>query len=176
MRQRSVNQKAVSKLSLFLFELRGRLANNETVSFTTMYEKHGVSKSTLSALKKLGYIVEDGLVFTWQNNLNHVDKTIALKILELLRQRSDKQADTPISDLWVVEIAEIKKLITEVVHNTKKQNKLTEGFKMSDRVYIAGQIASGAYVDTTDGGFVNFDAVNNFIIKATDDLLSKLNS
>lgn len=158
MRQRSVNQKAVNKLTLFLYELRGRLANNETVIFTTLYEKHSVSKTTLSALKKLGYIIENGLTFEWANNLNHSDRTIAIKILELLRQRSDKQSDNPISEAWVLEISGIKQLLSEIRDSTKKREGALNGLKLpqiDQRTYLAGQIASGIFTGKNIGNIPN---------------------
>jgi len=176
MRQRSPNQKALEKLSTFLYEIKGRLTNNEKVNFSQLYIKYNISKSTLSVLRKLNYIIDGESSIEWNNPSAESDRVIGLKILEFLRQQSDKQSDKPINDLWVAEISHIKELLTQVRDNTKKQNNRSEGFKISERVYLAGQIASGCYVDIKDFADLNFNATNNFIIKATDDLLSKLNS
>jgi hypothetical protein len=176
MRVRNVNEKAVGKLISFLTELKIRIGAGAQINSASLQENHGVSKSTISACRKMEIISpnNDG---TFQWNLAYdSDRKTAVKILELLRQRADKQTDKPISDLWVAEISHIKELLTQVRDNTKKNNNRSEGFKISERTYIAGQIASGCYVDTREFAYLNFDATNAFIIKATDDLLSKLNS
>lgn len=176
MRVRSVNEKAVGKLINFLTELKTDIDQGLYVTAGFLQTKHGVSKSSYSACRKLNIITAEQ---KW-NIFFKPDRQTAIKILELLRQRSDKQVDAPISDLWVQEITAIKGLLTEVRDNTKKQNNRSEGFKINERVYLAGQIASGIYdrvfpfiLNPSDGASV--EETNNMIIKATDDLLLKLN-
>lgn len=169
MRQRSVNEKAVSKLINYLTDLRKDLADGIYVTGHQLQTKNQVSKSTYSVCKKLEIIVNNA----W-NNAFDADRKTAMKILEFLRQQSDKQTDKPISDLWIAEIASIKELLTQVRDNTKKNNNRSEGLKISERVYIAGQIANGYYTNGLQGD--KMEITNDFIIRATDDLLNKLNS
>lgn len=168
MRVRAVNEKAVAKLIAYLTDLRKDLADGIFVTGHVLQTKHAVSKSTYSVCQKLEIIVDQ----TW-NNAFDTDRKTAVKILEYLRQRSDRQTDKPISDLWCQEIAAIKELLTQVRDNTKKQNKGLEGFKISERVYIAGQIASGIYTEGTRGDSIA--SLSSLIVMATDDLLKQLN-
>lgn len=169
MRQRSVNEKAVSKLINYLTDLRKDLADGIFVTGHQLQTKHAVSKSTYSVCQKLEIIVDQ----TW-NNAFDADRKTAVKILEFLRQRSDKQTDKPISDLWCQEITAIKLLLSEVRDNTKKNNNRSDGFKISERVYIAGQIAQAVYNNPFTEGAI--PEMSRIILIATDDLLSKLNS
>lgn len=181
MRKRTVNQRALEKLSLLIFEVRGRLANKENLNFSQLYNTYNVSKSTISVAKKLGYIIEVDGYLTWNNPDQHSDRVIGLKILEALRQQSDKQSDKPISDLWVAEINSIKSLLSEIRSNTKDRATGLKSTSISERVYLAGQIASGIYMGIlkyiqNQNDTASIDGTSDFIISATDDLLKKLNS
>jgi hypothetical protein len=173
MRQRSPNQKAVGKLTSFIFEVRGRLANNEKVNFSQLMLNHSISKSTLSVLRKLSYIIDGETGLQWSNPNSQSDRIIALRILEVLRQQTDKQSDKPISDLWVAEINSIKSLLSEIRSNTKDRATGLKSASITERVYIAGQIANGYYTNGLQGD--KMEITNDFIILATDDLLKKLN-
>lgn len=175
MRVRAVNEKAVSKLIAYLTDLRKDLSDGIYVTGHHLQTKHAVSKSTYSVCQKLEVIVNQ----TW-NNAFDADRKTAIKILEFLRQQSDKQSDQPISDLWIAEIAAIKLLLSEVRDNSKRKDNRSEGFKISERVYLAGQIAGGVYnrvfpfiLNPSDGA--SFDEANIMIVKMTDDLINKLN-
>lgn len=184
MRQRSVNEKAVSKLINFLTSLKKDLdLGHGAITARQLQLKHGVSNSTYSTCRKLNIVTDD---MSW-NLFCKPNRETALKILEFLRQRSDKQTDKPISDLWIAEIASIKELLTQVRDNAKKNNNRSEGFKISERVYIAGQIASGIFdleILHSNSGKIgsgkmikeDISLLNDYVIFATDDLLSKLNS
>lgn len=186
MRQRSANQKAVEKLSTFLYEIRGRLANNEKVNFSELYTKHNISKSTLSALKKLGHIIDGESSVEWSNPLSQSDRVISLKILEFLRQQSDKQTDKPISDMWCQEVSQIKLLLSEIRDKLSEKNNRLEGLKIAhmadqsknDRLETARMFASCMVSNREPGsiGAESIDLINQTAISLTDDLLSKLNS
>lgn len=174
MRVRAVNEKAVAKLIAYLTELKKDLNDGIYVTGTHLQTKHQVSKSTYSVCKKLGIITEDQ---KWNQSFVS-DRKTAIKILEYLRQQSDKQSDKPISDLWVQEITHIKGLLTEIRDNAKKKDNRSEGFKISERVYLVGQIANGIYSNAHNYNIniISFQDINNLVIEASKDLLSKLNS
>lgn len=180
MRQRQVNEKAVSKLIAFLKSVKEKIDSDFDPDIAIMQSEFNVSKSTYSVMKKLKIVAFDELAIKGMDStVNWIDKRppcreMALQILEFLRQRSDKQTDKPISDLWCQQINDIKLLLAEVRDNTKKQNNRSEGFKIGERVYIAGQIASGFYSDNKER--LNYENLNNWIVQATNDLVSKLNS
>lgn len=179
MRQRSVNEKAVSKLINYLTDLRKDLADGIFVTGHHLQTKYAVSKSTYSVCQKLEIIVDQ----TW-NNAFDADRKTAVKILEFLRQRSDKQTDKPISDLWCQEIAAIKELLTQVRDNTKIEVNGLDGLKMAKKEkrlirfetarIMAASLYNGKFAGEIDQ--VSIDCINQTAILITDDLLSKLNS
>lgn len=167
MRQRSVNEKAVKKLIAYLSDLQKDLDNEIFVTGHVLQTKHGVSKSTYSVCKKLKIVTDDQ---KW--NVSFVpDRLTAIKILEFLRQQSDKQTDKPISDMWVSEISIIKKLLTDIRDKSKSDIDIS-------RLKIICSIANGVYSNCThfilssnDNASIN--ETNDFIIKAANDLFLK---
>lgn len=158
MRQRSVNEKAIRKLIGFLIDLKKEISDGHVILSTILQENHSVSKSTFSACRKLEIIKPnaDG-IFQW-NSVFQSDRRTALKILELLRQRSDKQSDNPISEAWVLEISGIKQLLSEIRDSTKKREGALNGLKLpqiDQRTYLAGQIASGIFTGKNIGNIPN---------------------
>lgn len=154
MRQRSVNEKAVSKLINYLTDLKKDLADGIYVTGHQLQTKNQVSKSTYSVCKKLEIIVNNA----W-NNAFDADRKTAMKILEFLRQQSDKQTDKPISDLWIAEIASIKELLTQVRDNTKnKESGLnrTKIPQIGERVYLLGKLIFPDMVLNPDLNEVNY--------------------
>lgn len=185
MRQRSVNEKAVKKLIAYLSDLQKDLNSGIFVTGHVLQTKHGVSKSTYSVCKKLKIVTDDQ---KWNVSFAP-DRLTAIKILEFLRQQSDKQTDKPISDMWCQEVSQIKLLLSEIRDRLSEKNNRSEGLKIahnanqskSDRIYIAGQIAVGAYSHDlayirNSGDAATFEQTNAFIIEATDNLLKQLNS
>lgn len=175
MRVRSVNEKAVAKLIAYLTDLRKDLSDGIYVTGHHLQTKHQVSKSTYSVCQKLEVIVNQ----TW-NNAFDADRKTAIKILEFLRQQSDKQSDQPISDLWVVEIASIRNLLTEIRDNAKKKDKGLNALISSperDRFETARMMAAallnGKFAGQVDD--ISIDIINLTAIRITDDLINKLN-
>lgn len=176
MRVRSVNEKAVAKLIAYLTDLRKDLDNGIYVTGHQLQTKHQVSKSSYSVCRKLNIITEDQ---KW-NIFFEADRKTAIKILEYLRQQSDKQSDKPISDLWVSEITHIKSLLTDIRNISKDHNNHSKAVKISperDRFETARMFASSMVSNREVGsiGPESIDLINQTAISLTDDLLKKLN-
>lgn len=186
MRQRLVNEKAVSKLIAFLKAVKQKIDSEFEPDIAIMQSEFMVSKSTYSVMKKLKIVAFDELAIkAMDNTVNWIDKRepcreMALQILEYLRLKSDKQSDQPISDLWVVEIASIRNLLTEIRDNAKKKDKGLNALISSperDRFETARMFAS-SIVSNREAGSIgpeSIDLINQTAISLTDDLLKKLN-
>lgn len=167
MRVRQVNEKALSNMIAFLEDVQKHQKSNIKFSSTELQVKHGVSKSSWSIIKKLG-----GMEAT---------REYALKILEILRLRFDKSTDAPINDAWLEVVADIKRLMSQMIDNTSKNNNRSEGLKIpqiSERVYLAGQIMYRGMEKYNNFVSLDIDNINSLCdksIQITDILLNKLN-
>lgn len=171
MRYHKVNEQAVSKTIAFLQELNHKIIRGEKIRFGELHDSFKIAKSTGSSIVQLGLIKEvSPFTYNWTDSFD-LDRKLALKILDHNLHRSTKRVEQP---LFPELFADIKSLLVEIRDNTKKQNNRSEGLKISERVYIAGQIANGYYTNGLQGD--KMEITNDFIIRATDDLLNKLNS
>lgn len=182
MRVRSVNEKAVKKLIAYLSDLKKDLDSGIYVTGHQLQTKHLVSKSTYSVCKKLNIVTNEqkwNIFFT-------PDRLTAIKILEFLRQQSDKQTDKPISDMWCQEVSQIKLLLSEIRDRLAEKNNRSYGLKIAhsadqskkERLETARMFASCMVSNREPGsiGPESIDLINQTAISLTDDLLSKLNS
>lgn len=188
-RVKKAQESAVSRLTTFIFEIRGRIANNERFTFSPLYERYNISKGTKSSLIKLGYIIEDDGVIKWLNPKNHSDRVIALFVLELSRERQQKTIDGVKLPGLEAEIGHIKQLLTEIRDNTqieingvqvkerpKKEKSLfaDQESKEATRIKILCAIITASYFDGATND--SFMAYSDSILKNTDTILSKLYS
>lgn len=188
-RVKKAQESAVSRLTTFIFEIRGRIANNERFTFSPLYERYNISKGTKSSLIKLGYIIEDDGVIKWLNPKNHSDRVIALFVLELSRERQQKTVDAVKLPGMAAYVTEFKEILTEIRDNLKTSQSGVQGFKMREkpqtlfaesdtkeatRVKILCAIITASYFDGATND--SFMAYSDSILKNTDTILSKLYS
>lgn len=184
MRQRSVNEKAVEKTIGFLNNLQILFDKKEKINISQLQINWGISKSTFSICKKLSIVLNYGEnLWEFGGKDYGPNRSTAIKILESLRQRSDKQEDKPINDLWVQEISDIKRLLTEIRDNAKIEingvDRLisSQEQRQKDRIEIINSLVKGFYGN--EKAFTLFSGPESrctFILNESELLLNKLYS
>jgi hypothetical protein len=191
MREKPANERAVSNLIGFIYEIKQAASSTSEDEFDVQYftNFHNVAKRSFSDLKALKIVTKQGNKLTFNSKQDL--RIIALKVLDYRLKKTKKTVHFPLPGLGA--IADSLKEITEkliylsVQHERafkSTKNSLNEGAEVStnlfteeqqrhkDRIYIAGQIANGLYSDPTLTG--DFNNINYCVIRATDDLLDKL--
>lgn len=194
MREKPVSPARLEKYITFLLEVKKNNIEynpNCPVTLSEFVKMHEVSSAAPSVLEELGFIKRlSKKEWRWTTKAhNHLEKTIALKLLDFLLHKNKKTVHVPIPEF--AGIADSLKTIADRLaeiyvqqqkslkspKNASAGNSEADLFRIDDqRVYIAGQIASGIYSicdieNLRQGQVVD---CNDLIIAATNDLLNKL--
>jgi hypothetical protein len=133
-----------------------------------------VSNSVEFAIKKLAIIVFEN-DYSWTYEWGDPTQKHATQILDFLLDWRKKKQQQPTLNFGTEFQTVIEKLTT-ISENLNKLLKTPENsVKQSDRVYIAAKIATGVYGSYHDAlSKAQVEMINDFVITATDDLISKL--
>lgn len=195
LRQKPANEQALGRLIDFLLDLRNKTSPTSSIINIGETEKMwSVSNRTFSDCIKLKIIIRSEIKpekFLWQKGQVST-RILALQILDHRLKKTKKQIHVPIPDFAAIAdtLQTIGERLTQLaVQNEKwlKRNKnediavaSDDLFRVDDqRLFIAGSIASGIYKEAfkyiqnpDDGAAIG--STSDFIISATDDLISKL--
>lgn len=189
LREKPANEYALNNLIDFLNDMWLGCQNNLKNDVQNSIKHFKVAKRTFYDIVKLGIVKVDPNDKDRQIWLKEEPtRRTALQILDYRLKKTKKTLHVPIPDFSG--IADTLQTIGErlaqlTVQNEKwlRTNKTTQItnepadlFRVDDqRLYIAGQIASGVYsqIDYTDA-IDQFEERNDKIIKASDDLMNKL--
>lgn len=180
MRERSVLPKTIEKYIDFLNGIKDNALPYECqVSIETIVTNNAINKSVVKPLEKIG-LIKRHTKTSWDWIGGEPDKPMVLNLLDYVLH-SQKPQQPAILPEYTTQIIDLLKEISSKLSNRQPtEEKALEGVKMSDRIYIAGQIASSIFKDSfdynSDGDMQSIDRASLFIQKATDSLLKQLQS
>ena len=139
------------------------------ISLRDIIKRCGVSNSAEFALKKLN-IIKKETDFKWTYEWGTPTASHAKQILDFnLSWRKKKSQQPTLSPDWQTLVEKL----TTISSDLKELLKTPENSqKQSDRVYLAGQIASN--FNFQGSSIIEIEDYNEQIIIATDDLITKL--
>jgi len=195
MRDRKANEKAINNTCDFLDDLQAKCEGNEDykrITISDLHLLHRISNSTFSACKTLGIVKEtkDGLEWLKENP----NREMVLQVLDYLLNSRKKRKDIALPGLADFTNAINKSIeamnkntfeINNALRVTKIPQKTTGLFDEQDtkerqRFEMAKAIATGIYnyafkfIQSPDDT-ASIQDTNQFILTATDNLLSLLN-
>jgi hypothetical protein len=177
MREKTHRPQDVDRYIKFLQDISAYSIDKTTsndISLKDIIKRCGVSNSAEFALKKLNVIKKE-TDFKWTYEWGTPTASHAKQILDFnLEWRKQKQKQ-PTIDFGAEFQTVIEKLQT-ISSNLIELLKTPENSqKQSDRFYIAGQITTAGYkVLFEQENWSDFENTNDYIIKCTDDLITKL--
>lgn len=202
MREKPINQASLHRTIQFLKNLKTVCDYDAPISLSTLVKEHGIASGTGSACFHEMIIETIGKnKFKWLpkmtnmagDNSEEVFKHLALQIKDRLLHKNKKTIHTPINPDWATVITHLKEISDKLSISLQQNESVLKRiktdikgndqdlFKVDDqRLYIAGQIASGIYSNTTINPLNEIcnqkdtDDVNNYIVNLTDDLMNKL--
>lgn len=179
MRQKSVTFKTVNKYINFLNAIKN---HNKDHKLPTPIEQlvadFNINKTIIKALEVLNIIKRNSKT-SWEWLADEPDKKMALTILDYLLHLKKPQQPALLPE-YITQITSLLKEISEKLtpHQTIEESG-EKGLKISDRIYLAGQIASAVYgefgINTTGITDPAIKTTNDTILFITDNLLSKIN-
>jgi len=179
MRNKTVQPKTIEKYLNFLNQVKLN-AKTSNITIGEIVKFNAISKTVPKALITLKIIKQDGKA-TWDWLRNDPDKPMVLEILDyLLHSRKAQEAALLPEQVTIITL--LRKIISNQERSLKEAKNeviaLQSDYDKEIRFKAAFAIAGGIYgshPNLNENGFYDYDSLNEYVIKATDDLLKKLN-
>lgn len=191
MREKPVSEVTVDKYIDFLFNVQKLSDNAAQVTLRKLTELNNITAYAAVAIVKLGIIEKHKEKGSWTWKVGRPSKQMALQLLDFILHQRKKTIHTPIMPDWASiakaldNVSEKLAVITVQNNNALKRLKIAPNqtgekadlFRVDDqRLFIAGQIASGIYHSDFFNSLAeqHIQQANDYIVRATDDLITQL--
>lgn len=205
MRQNPPNKEAIKRMVNFLIDVKkkceGEYANK---SFSQLQIEHSISRSSFKSCVEFECVVTAGegdeAVYIW-NDEYQPGRKLALAIMDLNLHKNKKQVHVPLLPELATAVNLLNKVADKLDLYTLQNESILKRLKMpsneaapiqgenlfseadqyhKDFVYLAGQMVAALYANTyrppTMDDQKTFAVMNDRVIVATTDLLTKINN